>query len=274
VQVANTLENQVVNHRQVAFGVEEKNKASISLTTQEGDVVNLSFSNLNKYSESASKTETQDGTVGEFSVAAMSASKYSISVQGDLNEEEMAAIKKMADAITPIAQDFFSQNDGISLEQAAKSLSESMGVIKEAGIRLEQTVTQTYSETQTSQSRHAEGTPPPVTGGMPEDSVANSVQKPNAPEKGIRNPQALASAVVDSAFQKDGGKVEDPVVLRGLTDLMDYLKKRLQEFLAQHKSALAQTPQNHDAVATVSKPQPEEIKPAEAIAAPDKALFN
>lgn len=273
MQVANTLENQVVNHRQVAYGMEEKNKASISLTTQEGDVVNLSFSNLNKYSESASKTETQDGTtVGEFSVAAMSASKYSMSVQGDLNEEEMAAIKKMADAITPIAQDFFSQNDSISLEQAAKSLSESMGVIKEVGVEFEQIVTQSFSETRFARHRPEDG--PPATAGMPENSGANSVQKPNAPEKGIRNPEALAGSVVDSVFQKEGGKIDDPVVLRGLTDLMDYLKKRLQEFLAQHKSALEQTPQNQDSGATAPKPQTEDKKSADATSAPDKTLLN
>lgn len=270
MQVANSLENQVVNHRQVAYGVEEKNKASISLTTQEGDVVNLSFNILNKYSESASKTETQDGTtVGEFSVAALSASKYSISVQGDLNEEEMAAIKKMADAITPIAQDFFSQNDSISLEQAAKSLSESMGVIKEMNMELEQTVTQSYSETQLAHNKPRDGLPPPVTTGTPDDSAT-----PVPQEKGIRNPEALAGSVVDSVFQKEGGKVEVPVVLRGLTDLMDYLKQRLQEFLAQHKSALEQSPQNQDSVATASKPQPEGKKTPEATSAPDKALLN
>ncbi|OGW18942.1 MAG: hypothetical protein A3K09_05580, partial [Nitrospinae bacterium RIFCSPLOWO2_12_FULL_47_7] len=217
MQVApNTSETQVVSHRQVAFGVEEKNSASISLKTQEGDVVNLSFNNLNKYSESASKTENQDGTsVGEFSIAALSASKYSMSVQGTLNEEEMAAIKKMADAITPIAQDFFSQGNAISLEQAAQSLSESMGVINEVEVKLELSVTQTTSEAHVAQPKPANVPPPPP-------ATAQTQANSGAPqEKGVRNPEALANAVVDSAFHKEVNNPAqgDKILLRGLSDL-------------------------------------------------------
>lgn len=266
---ANTSETQVVSHRQVAFSVEEKNNASISLKTQEGDVVNLSFNNLNKYSESASKTENQDGTsVGEFSIAALSASKYSMSVQGDLNADEMAAIKKMADAITPIAQDFFSQGNSISLEQAAQSLSESMGVIKEVEVRLELSVTQTTSETRAAQPKPVNAPPPPPAPAQTQ-GISGAPQ-----ENGIRNPEALANAVVDSTFHKEGNGSEqgDKILLRGLSDLMEFLKKQLKDFITQLEHSQNQVTPSATASAPQSATQPDGKKTADATPAPDEAL--
>lgn len=266
---ANTSETQVVSHRQVAFSVEEKNNASISLKTQEGDVVNLSFNNLNKYAESASKTENQDGTsVGEFSINALSASKYSMSVQGNLNADEMAAIKKMADAITPIAQDFFSQGNSVSLEQAAQSLSESMGVIKEVEVKLELTVTQTMSETRVSTSKPDNVPPPPP-------ATAQTQENSGAPQnKGIRNPEALANAVVDSAFQKEGNNPAqgDKILLRGLSDLMEFLKKQLKDFITQLEHSQDQATPSATASAPQNATQPEGKKTADTTPAPDKLL--
>ena len=261
----NPVESQVVNQTRVAHAVEEKNSASISLKTQEGDVVNLSFNNLNKYSESASKTEMQDGTtVGEFSVVAVSASKYSMSVQGNLNENEMAAIQKMADAITPIAQSFFTQGNSADLELAAQSLAGAMGVIQEANVTLEQTVTKTASE---SQITTQENNPQPP-------AMADTKSAQN--QEGIRNSEALANAVVDSVFQKEGSKVpqNDPMILRGLSDLMDFLKKQLHEFLSklsQAKEQPPQTPADSPAPAvSQAASQPDDKKTADTTPAPLK----
>lgn len=233
---ASTIQNPVANYGQFAFGVQTKNSATVSIKTQEGDVVDLSFHNSNSYSNSTGTTNSNDGSSGlDISSAAAATSKYSISVQGSLSQQETDTIKKLADALTPIAQNFFT-NSGFDLANAATSLAGSMGSLQEVSVKLEQTVTQTFAGAGISTSTQNGNQQPSTTadtqssatGAMPDQSSSNS-----SASEGIKSPSALASAVVETVFQKEGNKVAngDPLLLRGLSDFVQFLKDGLSKFL-------------------------------------------
>ena len=236
------IESQVASQNRFAYGFEEKNSAAISLKTLEGDTVNLSFSGQSNYSKSASETLSQDGTViHEFSTSAVAASKYSMSVQGSLNEAEMEAIRKIADGITPIAQSFFSNSD-FSLESAAQSLAGSE--IQSVEVKLEQTITESFFEA----GSQAENPPPPT-------ATMGANPQPPKPGEGIRNPEALVKAVVEAVFEKEGGKVakDKPVLLHNLSDLVDYLRNKLSQF----REPLKSWAKNQAAATPATKPEPQ-----------------
>ena len=82
--------------------------SELNVRTKEGDLVSLSFLSEQFLSESRTQTQSKEfGSLQEISTEAKAASSYSISVQGDLNEEELAAINKLVAEISPIASEFF-----------------------------------------------------------------------------------------------------------------------------------------------------------------------
>jgi len=94
--------------------------ADMSLQTSEGDVVTLSFANEQSLSQ-PSEVQLEDGqtAVQEISSVAQAASAFSQVVEGGVNEDELAAIQKLAAKIEPIAKDFLSSDpDEFDVEQA------------------------------------------------------------------------------------------------------------------------------------------------------------
>ena len=138
----------LTNHafQQVGFikSIDVSSSTNLTLSTREGDLVTLSSNKQLAYSESAEKSRFEDGATKErFSVEAKAASQYSLSVQGELNEEELAAINTLANKIFPIARSFFNGSE-IDMEQAATSLLESMEEIDYLELRMEQTTVESY----------------------------------------------------------------------------------------------------------------------------------
>ena len=97
--------------------------SELNIRTQEGDLVNLSFSNEQSLQESRTQTQSQEsGSHQELSTVAKAVSSYSISVQGDLDENELAAIHKLAKEVSPIAREFFA-NAGFNFENSEHSFT-------------------------------------------------------------------------------------------------------------------------------------------------------
>jgi Holliday junction resolvasome RuvABC DNA-binding subunit len=80
-----------------------KDKANLAITTQEGDQVQIRFRNkegvVSQTATSASGEERR--------VYAFSAGRIEISVKGDLNDEELAAISELVGKVESLAADFF-----------------------------------------------------------------------------------------------------------------------------------------------------------------------
>ena len=114
------------------FGLNVQNRGSANLTveTEEGDVVNLNIQTAGGLEVSGSRYTNSDGaTVETISTTAFAANSFSISVDGELSEDELSAIHDLAANFHEVARNFFQGND--SEETGIDSLGEStdLGVL-------------------------------------------------------------------------------------------------------------------------------------------------
>ncbi len=217
------FQNNSLEQKSILASVGATYSSELSLKTREGDVVNLSFGGEQSLSESRTETITQDNeTLQEFSSVARAAASYSLTVQGDLNEEELAAINKLALEIAPLAQEFFASGE-LNLEVPANVLADNLGALEQIELSLERTVVATF-ETRTS-SRLPE-----------EDSYSGNIESlpESAPELetgGIRDFSALVQSTLDAVFESEAKKIpENDPILRSLNDLLAFIRNRLGEY--------------------------------------------
>ncbi|MBC8283325.1 MAG: hypothetical protein H8E32_05880 [Nitrospinae bacterium] len=223
--------------------------SELNIRTQEGDLVNLSFSSEQSLQESRTQTRSQEfGSFQEISTIAKAASNYSISVQGDLNEEELAAINKLAAEISPIASEFFA-NGGFDFENSGNVLADNLGVIQEVELNLQRTIVATFATRTVTQL--------PEEGFSPEDiEAALSNPTPSLETEGIRDFPALVQATFDAVFEAEAAEVPktDPI-LRSLNDLLDFIRQRLGDFFGPESVELPpEAPVPSDGAADIVAP--------------------
>lgn len=128
----NSLNSQSIQHESY-----QEKTGSISITTDEGDIVTFNQSSLAALklsSESFSSPLAQGMT---FAATAVLSESMSFSVEGDLNEQELADVAALYESLTTIAADFFNGDYGKAMD-GAMSIGD-MGSIS----RLEASFTQT-----------------------------------------------------------------------------------------------------------------------------------
>ncbi len=198
--------------------------SELNIRTQEGDLVNLSFSNEQSVQESSTQSKLQDSqSLQEISTVAQAASSYSISVQGDLNEEELAAINKLAADIKPIASEFFT-SAVFDFENSSNVLADNLDVLQEVQLTLERTIVATFS-TQTVNELPEEG--------LSSENVEAALTNPTSALEtdGIRDFPALVKATMDAVFEAEAAEApKASTILRSLNDLLEFLRQRLVEF--------------------------------------------
>lgn len=92
-----------------------KDKASLAIQTQEGDRVQIRFrSREGVVSQTATSASGEERRVYAFS-----SGRIEISVQGELNDDELAAIGDLVDKVESLAQDFFAGDVQKAFEAAA-----------------------------------------------------------------------------------------------------------------------------------------------------------
>ena len=92
-----------------------KDKANLDISTQEGDRVQIRFRSREGY---VSQTST-GATGGERNVYAFSSGRIEISVDGELNEEELTAIGELVGKVESLANEFFAGDVQKAFESAA-----------------------------------------------------------------------------------------------------------------------------------------------------------
>ncbi len=216
-------QNNLLEQKSIQASVSASYSSELSLKTREGDLVNLSFGGEQSLSESHSQTLTQDnGTLQEFSSAARAAASYSITVQGDLNEEELAAINKLAQEIAPLAQEFF-KSGALNLEDSTQVLANNLGALDQIQLSLERTVVATF------ESRTASRLPA-------EDRYTGNIESspslaPELETGAIRDFPALVQSTLEAVFETEAKKIpENDPILRSLNDLLDFIRNRLGEY--------------------------------------------
>jgi hypothetical protein len=198
----------------------------LTLKTQEGDRVKISFDNQRSQSQTQSQTEFSDGViVQEISTVAVAASQYSLTVEGDLSEEELEAIRKLASVTAPIAQRFFAQSE-FDQEDVLNRLGSSLGALEEIELSLEKTVTETFAFQSVSAL-------PGAVEGQRVSELLPPAEGEGIDPATIRDIPALVSAVVEAEFSNQAVKFSNSYsILRSLGDLIEYLRDLVGEFTA------------------------------------------
>ncbi|MFN0039937.1 MAG: hypothetical protein ACKVP2_10545 [Burkholderiales bacterium] len=107
----------------VAGRIRQKQKTQLEIVTQEGDVVRLSLKTRMHATIAGAAVGTTDGVSSGASVRTISGAKLEISVEGNLNDEEAAAIREVLLQVEELSDKFFAGDT-----QAAFAAASQMGV--------------------------------------------------------------------------------------------------------------------------------------------------
>ena len=94
--------------------------AEIEIVTQEGDVVKIRLDKSASMSQSIANVQQNGQEATTFESSSESSSDFSISIEGDLNEDEQKALKKLLKQMHKVGKEFFSDNIQGAFKQAQK----------------------------------------------------------------------------------------------------------------------------------------------------------
>ncbi len=127
---------------------------SLELTTQEGDKVTVTFDRASRYEASIGASADRSGAAAAFSISRSERSDYQFSIEGDLNDEELAAIEHLVKDVNEIASDFFGGDIQAAFAQAAEF---EMDASQLAGMALHMSRSEQYSAVQAYQQVQEQG---------------------------------------------------------------------------------------------------------------------
>jgi len=244
------VQNQPLDRRITSEEVAVSLEAGSSLQTGEGDVVTLSFADKQNLSSSYNESQFEgDPTVNEISSVARAASEYSQVVEGDLNEDELTAIQKIAVHVEPIAREFLSSDpEDLDVEKAIGILTGDQELTEEVGIELGNAIVKTLGLESSSQVN-----PDNL---VRSESIAVEAENPDINIENIRQLPELASAAVDAELQKQFQVLNESskaLIVNSLNDLMRFFQEKVSKVLEPLKYPISLATGEMDLVET--KPQ-------------------
>jgi len=230
------VQNQPLDRRITSEEVAVSLEAGSSLQTGEGDVVTLSFADKQNLSNSYNESQFEgDPTVQEISSVARAASKYSQVVEGDLNEDELIAIQKIAAHVEPIAREFLSSDpEELDVEKAIGILTGDQTITEEVGAELGNTIVNTLGlevPFQVNLDNPAQS-----------ESVAVEAKNPDINIENIRQLPELASAAVDAELQKQFQVLNESsraLIVNSLNDLIQFFQEKVSKVLEPLKHPIS-----------------------------------
>lgn len=97
----------------------QKQKTEIEIVTQEGDTVRLSLRSRAMVAVGGVAANGSDGTASKAAATVIAGSKFEISVEGNLNDDEIAAIRDVLTKVEDLADDFFAGDVQAAFEAAS-----------------------------------------------------------------------------------------------------------------------------------------------------------
>ncbi len=245
----NILFDQKTSEAQVGV----QNTGDLSLRTREGDLVNLSFGNEFQFAQSQQETVENGVVIQEISTVAQAAARYSLTVEGDLNEDELAAIDALAQGISPIAEEFF-LNGEFDFDEASETLRASLGEIQEVELRLERTIAATFAFQQTqltgpARENGGEGEVVPEIDPAALNELGTSDGFLNFPN--VRDITQLVLSVIETEFPEKGLEAfGSKALVRSLREFLDVLRDRVSVSLNGAKPVDGSEPSKVEAAGT------------------------
>ncbi len=230
------VQNQYHNGRFEREEVSTSIEVSAFSQAREGDAVILSFSDKQNLSSSYSETQFKDNqTVEEISSVARAVLEYSQVVEGDLNEDELIAMKQITANIEPIVRDFLDRDpEEPNLGLLAGVLTGEQEVTEKVGIELGNVILKTLDLESFSQ-----GKPDNIVQSEPIEIVS---EKPNIDVENIRHVPELAILAVDTEFQKQFHTLNESskaLIVSSLNDLMRFFYENVSKVLEPLKHPIS-----------------------------------
>ena len=94
--------------------------ADVQIKTQEGDVISISFQSLAESSKTAFQLDQGNTQIRAYGESQSSKLDFSISIKGDLNEDEQKAIHQLMQKIKKVSKEFFQGDINAAFEHAQK----------------------------------------------------------------------------------------------------------------------------------------------------------
>jgi len=191
------------------------NSSDLSITTADGDVVSISFSDYRENSSSQQFDYASNGNGEQFGVQSSQSSyretNFSFSVNGNLDEGEKKAIGDLLNSISKIEKSFFNGNLDKAFKQAQK-LGYDSSELTGFSLDLQQTqtsvVSQAYSEvSQFNDNPHADEIAHHI---QPVIDFANQYQQANnQADRLFGNNDNQMKNLLDSVFNAEFGQQQD-----------------------------------------------------------------
>jgi hypothetical protein len=135
------VQNDEQSHEESQLSYRRSEKTTLFIKTQEGDIVSLKFKTRGSGSLLISDGAESNSTL---SVAIGQQSRLAIHIQGDLNSDELAAIKSVVEQASAIAGQFFNGETADAFAAAAALDIDGQQLAQAAlGLRLRQSITYT-----------------------------------------------------------------------------------------------------------------------------------
>ena len=221
------IQRQLLDRRIASEEVNVPLEADSSLQTSGGDVVTLNVAKQQNISDSYIDTQPEyEQTVQDISSIAHAASKYSQTIEGDLNEDELNAIKKLSANIEPIVNEFLSSSsDELDAEKAIAVLTGNQEITKEVAEQFTSAVVKTVgleSSEVSLDNRVSAGT----TSVEAEASDINIENIQKLPE--------LVSSTVEAELQKQFQVLNassKELIVNSMNDLMRFFQEKVSQVL-------------------------------------------
>ena len=221
------IQRQLLDRRIASEEVSVPLETDSSLQTSGGDVVTLNVAKQQSLSDSYVDAQFEyEQTVQDISSVAHAASKYSQTIEGDLNEDELNTIKKLSANIEPIVNEFLSSSsDELDVEKAIAVLTGNQKITKEVAEQFANAVVKSLdleSSEVNLDNRVSTGT--------------TSVEA-EAPDFNIENIQKLpelVSSTVEAELQKQFQVLNassKELIVSSMNDLMRFFQEKVSQVL-------------------------------------------
>lgn len=216
----------------------ERQRSTIRIRTQEGDIVRLDMRRSSRLSAEDVAVSNENGSASRTEIALSSRSRFTLSVKGDLNDAEFAAIQNVFAQAESIADEFFDGDLSAAFSLASELQFDAEQLSKvNLRFRSREVTTATYAQIRESSPPPAVDTqaaPPPI--GRPEADQANDGPTASA----VTPASAKVGARANDAVATDQPKpVDPPAPVAQTADLSDVSFLKFFDLLADFLHSVA-----------------------------------
>ena len=221
------IQRQLLDRRIASEEVSVPLETDSSLQTSGGDVVTLNVAKQQNLSDSYVDVQPEyEQTVQDISSVAHAASKYSQTIEGDLNEDELNAIKKLSANIEPIVDEFLSSSsDELDAEKAIAVLTGNQEITKEVAEQFTSAVVKTLG---------LESSEVSLDNRVSTGATSVEAEAPDLNIENIQKVSELVSSTVDVELQKQFQVLNassKELIVNSMNDLMRFFQEKVSQVL-------------------------------------------